>query len=253
MLDREIDETRASTEAALQLALDLQDHDRVQVYLFCRDIRVAALPLEALYDRARGAGVAVVPFTGVPRLEPGPRGVTVTVQDSVLGETFSLQCDLLSVSPGGMASQADFYRDLAARTGVSTDGLGRLQDNNIQLFPEKTNRPGVFVIGPCRGEDYAPQAVREAQAAALAAHELLGAGSMDVELSHPVVDADKCVLCLTCIRSCPFQAMQVAAGKRAAESIPEVCQRCGTCAGECPAKAIELPVYSDQIMASLLA
>jgi heterodisulfide reductase subunit A-like polyferredoxin len=253
LLDLEIDESRAATETALGLALRLQSRDRVQVYLFCRDVRVTALPLEGLYDQAREAGMAVVAFTGVPRLEPGLRGVTVTVQDAVLGETVSLDCDLLGVSPSGIAAQAAGYRDLAALIGVSTDGLGRLQENNINLLPEKTNRPGVFVVGTCRGEDYLPQQIREAQAAALAAHELLSVGRAEVELSQPVVDADKCALCLTCVRSCPFHAMRVAAGKSVAESLPEVCQRCGTCAGECPAKAIELPVYSDRILLSLLA
>jgi heterodisulfide reductase subunit A-like polyferredoxin len=253
LLDLEIDESRASTEAALTLALALQDRDRVQVYLFCRDVRVAALPLEALYDRAREAGVAIVKFSGVPRVQPGGKGVSLTLQDAVLAQAVSLHCDLLGVSPGGLAARAAVYRALAALTGVSTDGLGRLQDNNVHLLPEKTNRPGIFAIGACRGEDYLPQGIREARGAALAAHELLAPGSLEVELSHPVVDADKCALCLTCVRSCPFQAMRVNAGKGAAESLPEVCQRCGTCAGECPAKAIELPVYSDRILLTLLA
>jgi heterodisulfide reductase subunit A-like polyferredoxin len=225
----------------------------VQVYLFCRDLRVAALPLEALYDRAREAGVAIVKFSGVPRLDPDGQGVRLSLRDEVLGQEVSLCCDLVGVSPQGLAARAAGCRSLASLTGVSTDGLGRLQENNVHLFPEKTNRPGIFVIGSSRGEDYLPQGLREAQAAALAAHALLAPGSLEVELSHPVVDADKCALCLTCIRSCPFQAMRVSTATGTAESLPEVCQRCGTCAGECPAKAIELPAHSDRALFTLLA
>jgi heterodisulfide reductase subunit A-like polyferredoxin len=253
LLDLELDESRASSERALRLALRLQQRDRVQVYLFCRDVRVAALPLEELYDEARQAGVEIVKYAGAPRLSPGARGVTVRVQDQVLGEPLELRCDLLGVSPSGLRPALHGgagTRALAEITGVSTDALGRLQENNVHLFPEKTNRPGVFVAGPGRGEDYPPQAIREGQAAALAAHRLLAPGELDVELSNAAVDADKCALCLTCVRSCPFRAMRVNVEKGAAESIPEVCRKCGICAGECPAKAIELPVYPDRILLS---
>lgn len=251
LLDRELDEPRASTEQALHLALRLQQRDRVQVFLFCRDVRVAALPLEELYDQARRAGVEVLKYAGAPGIDADARGVTVRLQEQILGGPVELRCDLLGVSPDGLRRPEG--GGLAGLTGVSTDALGRLQENNVRLFPEKTNRPGVFVVGPARGESWPPQAIREAQAAALAAHRLLAPGALEVELSNAVVDPDKCALCLTCVRSCPFQAMRVGAGKGAAESIPEVCQRCGICAGECPAKAIELPVYSDRILLGQLA
>jgi heterodisulfide reductase subunit C len=63
-----------------------------------------------------------------------------------------------------------------------------------------------------------------------------------------VVDADKCVLCLTCIRSCPFKAMSIMAEEKRADCAPEACRRCGICAGECPARAITLPAYTDGIV-----
>ena len=69
---------------------------------------------------------------------------------------------------------------------------------------------------------------------------------------NAVVDEDKCILCLTCVRSCPHHAMEVDREKGAAVSIPEACQKCGICAGECPAKAISLPVYSDDVLLSLI-
>ena len=93
-----------------------------------------------------------------------------------------------------------------------------------------------------------PQIIAESKAAALSVHSLLQNGVMEVELSNAVVDPDKCILCLTCIRSCPFKAMQVDRENGVAKSIPEACQKCGICAGECPAKAIELPVFSDQVL-----
>jgi heterodisulfide reductase subunit A-like polyferredoxin len=250
VLDYRIDETKASTEAGLRLALELQQEQGFQVHLFCRDVRVAAMELEKLYDEARQAGVDIVKFEG--RLAIGPaaqgKGVELAYTDAILKSGVRLDCELAGLSPWGLASAAE--AETAAVFGVTLDSLGQMQANNIHLFPGETNRPGIFVAGACRGQYYRPQALLDADAAALAAHALLAPGVMEVELAQPVVDADKCALCLTCVRSCPHQAMYVDREKGAAASSPEACRRCGICAAECPAKAIELPAWSDSILLS---
>ena len=69
------------------------------------------------------------------------------------------------------------------------------------------------------------------------------------------VDTSKCVGCLTCTRTCPFQIPQVieiegragVGGLGGAAFIePALCQGCGTCTGECPANAIQLVNYTDE-------
>jgi heterodisulfide reductase subunit A-like polyferredoxin len=248
ILDINIDETKASMETALNISSRLQRRGYRQVHLFCRDARVAAPGLEKLYDEARETGVNIVKYEGKPSLIEGEGGVSITYRDSILGEEISLHCDFVGISTRGIDSSADSA--LVSITGVSVDSLGQMQDNNIHLFPEQTNRPGIFVVGACRGQDYIPQIITEARAAALAVHSLLEKGSIEIELSNAVVDPDKCILCLTCVRSCPFKAMQVDKEKGAAMSIPEACRKCGICVGECPAKAIELPVFSNQVLLS---
>ena len=51
-----------------------------------------------------------------------------------------------------------------------------------------------------------------------------------------VVDPDKCAVCLTCVRTCPFDVLR-STGRRL-EIDPAKCQGCGVCVSECPAKAI---------------
>jgi len=261
ILDLDIDETKASTEAALLIAKELQERERVQVYLFCRDMRVAALNLEKLYNEARDRGVNIIKYEGKLQLSAGvgtgaeagsekPNPVELSYRDSILQQDAGAACDLVGISACGISSAAD--PELAELTAISTDLLGQLQDNNIHLFPEQTNRPGIFVVGACRGQYYLPQIAAEAKTTASAVHSLLKDGSMEVELSNAVVDEDKCILCLTCVRSCPHHAMEVDREKGVAVSIPGACQRCGICAGECPAKAIQLPVYSDDVLLSLI-
>ena len=246
ILDLEIDETQASTAEALRVALALRARYRIEVTLLLRHVRVSALGLEKRYDEAREAGITFVKYDGAPRIAASPEGITIACRDGVAGEDVEISVGIAAVSPHGLRAPAE--RALAEAAGVALDGYGRLQENNIHLLPDQTNRLGVFVVGPCRGEFDGETILRDARAAALAVHQLLSQKELEVELSHPVVDGDKCVLCLTCIRSCPFKAMRIFAEEKRADCSPEACRRCGICVGECPAKAIELPAYADRIV-----
>ncbi len=53
------------------------------------------------------------------------------------------------------------------------------------------------------------------------------------------VNKDKCIVCLTCVRICPFGAPFIK-DKEYAEIDIEMCRACGICVKECPARAIEL-------------
>jgi heterodisulfide reductase subunit A-like polyferredoxin len=248
VLDWALDETKGSTQAALELALKLQKEGSLQVHLFCRQVRVAAMELEELYDRARQAGVDIVKFEGRPALRAAGAAVAVDFRDAILGAQVSLECELAGVSAYGVSGAAE--AELARLFGVSLDALGQMQPNNIHLFPGETNRPGVFAVGSCRGQFYPPRIESEARATALAVHQLLAAGVLEVELAQAMVDEDKCALCLTCVRSCPHGAMYVDRVKGVAASAPEACRRCGICVGECPARAITLPAWSDSAVMS---
>jgi len=55
-----------------------------------------------------------------------------------------------------------------------------------------------------------------------------------------VVDPDKCMACLTCLRICPYDAPVVTSTSVIS---PDRCQACGLCAPECPARAIKMFGY----------
>lgn len=249
-LDLYNDETKASTEMALTIASAIQEEDRFQVHIFLRDVRVAAKGLQKYYDRVRDSGVNIVKYDKID-CKPGAEGIDVLVSDPILMQEVNFQCDLLGISGYGLPRAMD--SELLEITGVLPDRTGKMQENNIHLFPVETNRPGIFTAGANRGTLYISTVIEEARAAAVKVNELLQAKKMTVVCSEAQVDPDKCVLCLTCVRCCPYDAMHVDRENGVAVSYPEECQKCGICAGECPAKAITLPEYSDEIIAVQLS
>ncbi len=58
-------------------------------------------------------------------------------------------------------------------------------------------------------------------------------------LSGAVVETDKCIACLTCVRVCPFEIPKIGTENIAVIDTVE-CQACGQCVTECPASAITL-------------
>ncbi|MCK5850393.1 MAG: FAD-dependent oxidoreductase [Kiritimatiellae bacterium] len=238
ILDINIEESKASTEMALSQAIELRRLYRTETYVFCREIRVASIDLEALYDDARNNGVNIVKYDGKLNRETLEDQVVITAHDTLLNEDVVISCDIAGMSLPGLGPIAD--PKLVAITGIDTDHTGQMQKNNIHMFPEMTNRNGIFVVGACRGQYYLADIARDADSAALNVHSLLAQKQLVVNLPIPTVNADKCVLCLTCVRTCPHGAMVVDKKKNAASPVPAACQQCGVCVAECPARAIEL-------------
>ena len=76
---------------------------------------------------------------------------------------------------------------------------------------------------------------------------------MMVEAQVAVVDREKCILCLTCMRTCPFGVPKVAEDGFI-DIDPAECQGCGNCASACPRKIIQVQhMRDDQILAKEVA
>jgi coenzyme F420-reducing hydrogenase delta subunit/Pyruvate/2-oxoacid:ferredoxin oxidoreductase delta subunit len=112
------------------------------------------------------------------------------------------------------------------------------------------NREGIFVVGSAGGTDELRDAQADGLATANEIHELLKNKEIEILDDAAVVDDDKCVLCLTCMRICPHAAVSIDVDNSVASISAVACQRCGICAAECPAGAIELPRYTQKEIAA---
>ncbi len=216
----------------------------IQVKIYCGNVRVAATGMEALYRRARAAGTIVVKFEKKPIVSERSGMVTVKSGDAVAGAELSEMFDTAVIVDRQDWSGSE--KLIEQIEGLRTGPEGELQYDNIWLMPGLTNRPGVFTAGGARGDTDYRAALTDALAVANEIHALLGGDEIQKHPDAATVDADKCVLCLTCLRVCPHGAITIDSVKEAAFPSPVSCKRCGTCASECPAQAITLPGFTDK-------
>ncbi len=219
----------------------------VIVRIYCGNVRVAATGIEALYRRARAAGAVIVKFDRKPKVSGRDRIAVISCADASAGAVFSEEFDTAVIVD--RRDRSDCAKLLKTISGLRAGPDGELQYDNIWLFSGLTNRPGIFAAGGARGDTDFRSAVTDARAAASEIHALLSGGEIREHDDAAVVNPEKCVLCLTCLRVCPHGAITVDREKEAAFVSPVSCKRCGACAAECPAHAITLPGFEDEQVA----
>jgi heterodisulfide reductase subunit A-like polyferredoxin len=235
--------------SALKNALAIKELARSNVFVCCQNFNVSGEGLEKLYREARSRGVIVFRFDDErPQISSTDTGLRVSLRDYSAGSDgewkglVEIECDLL-VLPERIVPALS-AKGLHRLLRVNTDSSGYFQDNNVWLKPTASNRKGILFVGACRGSFDVDDVLTEARSTALEVDNLVRAGELAAEAGGVVVNASKCALCLTCLRSCPHGAVEVvfddATGTKAARIIDVACQACGICFAECPAKAIEM-------------
>jgi len=119
----------------------------------------------------------------------------------------------------------------------------------MKLRPLDFVNEGMFLCGIAHSPKFISESIAQARGTVSRATTILSQPNLMVGGVISVVDPDKCVGCLTCVRSCPFSVPKINENG-VAYIEPAACQGCGICAGACPRKAIKLQHYTDeQIMA----
>jgi heterodisulfide reductase subunit A-like polyferredoxin len=227
-----------------------------QVYvLYNRDIRTYGFQ-EELYTRAREAGVVFVRYEEGTKPDISADGdLRITVHDEVLGQRLTLSPDLLVLSAAVIPSAGS--GELAELLKFSCTLEGFFLEAHVKLQPVEFPAEGIFLAGAAHYPKLLDETIAQAGAAASRAAAILAQDQLEVGGVIAVVDPSKCTACLTCIRICPFGAVEinpelVGVGDivGAAEITAAACRGCGLCPAECPAKAIQLQHFTDdQVLA----
>ena len=220
-------------------------HPELLVYVIFQEMRAFGLS-ELEYKEAADLGVRFVRYdkAGAPKID-AKNPTALTVKDFSQGEILSLKFGTL-VFASIPANQDNQMIADALRIPMTVDGS--IRRGSIQRWPVTTPKPGVFVCGSALFPKARDVAEAEGEAAGAMAGEFVKPGVLEYGGSVAQVTPEKCSACLTCIRTCPYEAPFIGAASKA-EIRVQACQGCGMCVAICPSKAIDLHHYTDdQVM-----
>jgi heterodisulfide reductase subunit A len=213
---------------------------------------------EEYYTEARRLGVIFVRYSDeeIPQVSYNEhsRRMRVRAYEPNLDRWLELEADLIPLSMSIVPSPGTKKLSEMLRVPLSSEGF--FKEAQLKLRPMDFMREGIFLAGMAHYPKFLEESISHALAAASRAISLMSAQeSLYLGGIVAVVDPQKCVGCLTCTRTCPFEIPQVVeyegrsgiGGLGGAAFIdPAQCQGCGTCTGECPANAIQLINYTDE-------
>jgi heterodisulfide reductase subunit A-like polyferredoxin len=221
---------RANPEAAVAIL-----YRDVRTYGFKEDYYNEARELGVLFFRYDLEGKPIVSEDGAGRLE-------VRMRDLNSGLEMSFSPDALVLSAAMVPSETNTKVGTAFKVPVTSEGF--LLEAHMKLRPVDFASDGLFLCGACHGPKFIDEAIAQAQAAAARVVGIISKEVMEISGIVSVVEAEKCVACLTCVRVCPYDVPQINEDG-VAEIEPAMCHGCGICVSECPAKAIQMMHYKD--------
>jgi heterodisulfide reductase subunit A-like polyferredoxin len=216
----------------------------MNVYILYRDIRTYGFR-EDLYRKAREMGVIFIRFDmqAPPQVIKGDGDeISVTVKDHILGRPIEITPDLLILATGVRPNE---NKDLFELFKVPINAEGFLVEAHAKLRPVDFGSEGIFMAGLAHYPKSIDETIAQAQAAVSRAATILSQEVIWVGGVTAEVDPDRCAVCCTCVRTCPYNVPII--GPEGYAVIDAAgCQGCGCCVAECPGKAITLKHFTDQ-------
>jgi heterodisulfide reductase subunit A-like polyferredoxin len=237
--------SRVCCGEAIKNALKIKEiRPQARVFILYRDIRTYGLK-EIYYKKARDLGVQFVRYEPErpPEAVPAGEAVKVTVFDQNLRRDLKFTADYLVLSAA--IRPHPVTREVAGLLKLPLDADGFLMEAHLKLRPLDFAVNGIFLCGLAHSPKFIEESVAQAQGAAARALGVLAQEVMYVGGAVAVVDPQKCAICLTCLRTCPFGVPRVDQAEGVVTIDPAACQGCGSCASACPRKAIEVMHHRD--------
>ena len=230
LLDYICESPLSATICALEEAKGLALAKR-QVYYLAKFIRTAGIGIEKLYREAREAGVTFIKYEEIELSGNEDSGeFSIKCSDGVL--ELPIQTTILFAD--GSLEVGERFSYVTGKLKLTANENERLTEDIYYLTPALTGRRGVYYISP----DLASEKLMEGleYIAAMADGGIWGEPSDGVAL----VDGEKCVLCLNCLRACTHGALTPELTTRQMSVLGLACEGCGSCGSICPGNAITL-------------
>jgi len=235
---------------SLKLAHLVREKTEAEVVNCYIDMRTPGKGFEEFYNRVQNEGVQfirgkvadITPVGGEGTTAEG--GLTMVVDDTLLGEIRKIQVDMVILSVA-LEAQAD-AGEVRRTFGISCSAEGFFLEKHPKLAPVNTASDGVFLAGACQGAKDIPDTVAQADAAAAKALALIDAGQIELEPNTAWIEENMCSGCKTCILLCPYNAISRDEERKIAVIDQALCKGCGTCVAACPSGAAKQHLFSDE-------
>lgn len=243
--------SRVCCGEAIKNALKLKGmNPDIEIIILYKDIMTYGF-LEKYYTKARELGIVFLRYDddNKPEVffadnENKKNGkIKVKTIDLNLNKKFLIDCDTLVLSRGIIPSPSN--EKLFQTLRVSLTEQGFYEEAHPKLRPVDFASEGFFLCGLAHTPRYIGEVVSQAQAAASRAAVILSQKELLTGGEVAVVDKDKCIGCLSCVRICPYQVPFINDDGVAQIEIAN-CYGCGICVGFCPIHAISLKNYKDE-------
>ena len=215
------------------------------VYVLYQDVRAFGKGFEEFWDEVLKEGV--IYRRGLPGeiyQKPGSDRLVVRAEDTMLGETYELEADLVVLGVGIRPS--DTAEEVISMLKLSKSADGFLLEAHPKLRPVDTAIDGIFVAGCCQGPKDITDTVAQGRAAASAALAYLVKGVAEIEPATSEVSEDMCVGCRCCEKVCPFGAIEFDEERHITRVNEAICKGCGCCVGMCPSGAASVRHFRDK-------
>ncbi|MEJ2638992.1 MAG: 4Fe-4S dicluster domain-containing protein [Desulfosarcinaceae bacterium] len=136
-------------------------------------------------------------------------------------------------------------QDLFELFKVPINAEGFLVEAHAKLRPVDFSSEGIFMAGLAHYPKSIDETIAQAQAAVSRAVTVLSKDAILVGGVVAEVNPDRCAVCLTCVRTCPYNTPYIGEDGYAVIE-PAGCHGCGCCVAECPGKAITLKHFTDE-------
>jgi len=234
LLDYPENTSKETAAEALRVTQDVVGLARPEVCVYYRDLQVDTHNLERLTRSTRELGVVYCRYHKLELAFEDDQVVLTSEEGRRVGDVL--------VVPERIAPPAA-ARELAEKLGIRLGEDGLLQDVNMRYVSgTHTVRRGIYVVGRCHLDADSETQAADLQRLVNGIDTVLGREVMALPEEYAEVASDECIRCLTCIRTCPHQAVELRATEDvvAAYVVPEACWGCGMCVANCPVRAISL-------------
>ncbi|HEY77753.1 MAG TPA: CoB--CoM heterodisulfide reductase iron-sulfur subunit A family protein [Dehalococcoidia bacterium] len=164
--------------------------------------------------------------------------LVVRAEDTLLGETFEEEADLVVLATG-MRPARDAAL-LGKMLHISSGADGFFLEAHPKLGPVETTTDGIFLAGCAVGPKDITDSISQGHAAAVKASIPLFLGRVSKEPLVAHIDEEVCAGCGLCESSCEFGALVLDTRRKVMTVNEALCRGCGACSALCPSGANQL-------------